>query len=131
MSEFVRIQSTKTIKVTCGLDFQDFTNYESDIANRMKVSPSWPKAMILIREGVGNYPKDILEWPTVQALVKDNILTIGQEVEEHDEQKVHEAEELKMNLEEIKPKKSRKSRKKLEEIADETAEEQAEEKVEE
>ena len=128
MSEFVRIQSTKTIQVTCGLDFQDFTNYESDIANRLKVSPSWPKAMVLIREGVGNYPKQIVEWPTVQALIKDNIITIGEDVEETNEEKIHEAEELAQNLEEIKPKRQRRSRKKLDDIAEDQVEE---EKVEE
>lgn len=128
MSEFVRIQSTKTIQVTCGLDCNDLTDYESDIANRLKVAPSWPKAMILIKEGVGNYPKQIVEWPTVQALARDNIITIGEEVEETNEEKLHEAEELALNLEEIKPKKQRRSRKKLDDIAEDQVEE---EKVEE
>lgn len=130
MSEFVRIQSTKTITVTCGLDFQDFTNADAHIPDRLKVSPTWPKATVLIREGVGNYPVQILEWPTVQALVKDNILTVGEKVEKVTDEAMAKAEELELNLEEIRPK--RKSRKKkLEEIAEETSEEVPEEVVEE
>lgn len=126
MSEFVRIQSTKTIMVTCGLDFQDFTNPDAHIPDRLKVSPSWPKATVLIREGVGNYPTQILEWETVKALIKDNILTVGEKVEKVSDETMAEAQELEMNLEEIKPKKKSR-KKKLEEIAEETVEEQTEE----
>lgn len=74
---YVQIQSSKNIKVTMGLQYQDVTNPDAHVPDRLKVSPSWPKANVLIKIGQHLYPSEIVEWPTVQALVKDGILTIG------------------------------------------------------
>lgn len=76
--DFVRIQSSKTIQVTMGLQNKDVTNPDAHVADRLKVSPLWPKTKVLIRAGVGNYPAIIQSWPSVQALVSDGILTISE-----------------------------------------------------
>lgn len=79
---YVRIQSAKTINVTIGLQCQDVTNADAHIPDRLKVNPLWPKASVLITSGVGIYPSEIVEWPTVKALITDNILTIGEYLDE-------------------------------------------------
>lgn len=110
MSEFIRIQSKVTIAVTCGLQHQDVTNPDAHIPDRLKVSPEWPKATMLIRAGVHNYPAEIRDWPTVKALERDEIITIGEAttVSEEDEKK---AEELEQAIETIEPKKRKRNRK--------------------
>lgn len=79
MAKLVQIQSNITVKVTAGLQCQDVTNPDAHVADRLKVAPLWPKHTILIRQGAHNYPAEIKEWPTVKALAKDKVLTIGQE----------------------------------------------------
>lgn len=113
---YVRIQSNITICVTCGLDNQDVTNKDAHIPDRLKVNPLWPKATVLIRAGVGIYPSEITEWATVKALAKDKVLTIGEFLDnaENNEQ-VLAKEELKQGLAEIKGINSKKS---LADIAD-------------
>lgn len=77
MAEMVKISSTMAVRVTTGLQNQDVTNPDAHVPDRLKVNPQWPKHMILIRQGVHEYPKEMLDWPSVQALAKQNIITIG------------------------------------------------------
>lgn len=81
MAEFVQIQSTVTIRVTTGLQNKDVTNPDAHVPDRLKVNPEWPKHQVLITAGVGRYPAEIVNWPSVQALAKDKILTIGASIE--------------------------------------------------
>lgn len=118
---FIRIQSKQTINVTPGLEYADYTNYDSDIPNRLKVSAAWPKATVQIREGVDLYPAEIAEWSTVKALEKNGVLTISTTDETPSEKKVEEAEELKVQLEkieEVKKTNSKKKKKTLEDAAE-------------
>lgn len=80
MNDLVRIQSTKTINVTSGLQHKNLTNPDAHVPDRLKVSPEWPKCTVLIHQGVGEYPAEIINWPTVQALMRKNILTVGEKI---------------------------------------------------
>lgn len=75
--KMVQIQSSITIRVTCGLQNKDVTNPDAHIPDRLKVNPEWPKHQVLIRKGIKKYPAEIKAWPSVQALAKDEILTIA------------------------------------------------------
>ena len=77
MAKMVQIHSNITIRVTTGLQNQDVTNVDAHIPDRLKVNPEWPKHQVLIRAGQGIYPAEIVEWPSVKALVADKIFTIG------------------------------------------------------
>ena len=107
---FVRIQSSKNIQVTCGLQNLDVTNKDAHVPDRLKVNALWPKATLLIREGTGVYPSEIVDWPTVKALANDKIITIGQFLEkaetteeEHVKTKLEEGlNEIKENQEAVK-----------------------------
>lgn len=101
MAKIVRIQSTITITVTPGLQCKDVTNPDAHVPDRLKVSPLWPKATVMIRKGTGFYPAEIVEWPTVQCLEKDKILTIGNIVESDDADKIEEVRKLDAELEAI------------------------------
>lgn len=81
MTKMVQIQSSITVRVTCGLQHQDVTNPDAHVPDRLKVAPLWPKHTILIRQGAHSYPAEIKEWPSVKALANDKLLTIGQEFE--------------------------------------------------
>ena len=74
---YVRIQSQQTIRVTVGLNNQDNTNPDAHVADRLKISSLWPKAMMVINVGAHLYPSEIIDWPTVRALEKDGVITIG------------------------------------------------------
>lgn len=94
MSKVIRIQSSKTITVTSGLQYEDVTNKDTHVGDRLKVAPNWPKYSVQILEGVGEYPAEIANWPTVKALVEAGIMTISQvgegKAKEEDAAKVKE-----------------------------------------
>ena len=99
--KFVIIQSNETIRVTPGLQNLDVTNPDAHVPDRLKVSPLWPNAMVLISKGQFKYPAEIAEWPTVKALAKDKVLTIGAYTNEADETEKQVAEDLKLGLDTI------------------------------
>ena len=117
--KFVRIQSTIDICVTAGLQGRDLTRKDSDIPDRLKVSPDWPKMTMFIHKGAGNYPAEIAEWNTVKALVKDKVLTVGEVVDENEasEEEVKSAATLKRNIENAKSEVKKKKKASLEEIS--------------
>ena len=96
MTKMVQIQSSITIKVTPGLQNKDVTNPDAHVPDRLKINPEWPKYQVLITQGVGKYPAEICDWPSVQALAKDNILTIGA-ITDVDEAVLEEKEKIAMN----------------------------------
>ena len=75
--------------------------------------------MLVIKEGVGTYPAEIVEWATVQALARDKIITIGEIMQPNtDEEKaiVDEFEQKANSVEEIKTRRTRRA--KLEDVAE-------------
>lgn len=118
MNELIRIQSKITINVTPGLQNKDVTNPDAHIPDRLKVSAEWPKCTLLIRAGVGTYPAEIAEWPTVKALVKKEIMTIGAMEDAKTEDQQKEVEEFERKIESIEGAKTRRKRVNLEEISE-------------
>ena len=104
IKKFVKIQSSATVRVTSGLQYQDFTKQNSDVPNRMKVAPEWQNAMCLIKMGQHVYPSEIIEWPTVKLLQKDGVLTIGEFVDDAEDEVVKNKTELNDAVESIKSK---------------------------
>lgn len=101
--EFVYIQSTTTIVVAPGLQNEDVTNPDAHVPDRLRINPVWPKMRIMIKEGRHIYPKMIKDWPSVKALIKDNVLTIGEEVDDVDDNALKEkVEDIKTELKKIK-----------------------------
>ena len=121
MSKVVRIQSNITIAVTPGLNFKDVTNPDAHIPDRLKVSAQWPKCTVLIKQGVANYPAEIVDWPTVKALAKDNIITIGETLDAVTEEDVKNVEKFHTDLENVQQNetKQRRTRKNLDELTQE------------
>lgn len=114
MTDFIRIQSTMNITVTAGLQHQDVSSPDAHVADRLKVVPEWFKGTCLIHEGVGNYPAFIKDWPTVQALVRDGILTIsGDAIKVTDDEKA-KAANLEADMSEMTENKGRNRRNKNE-----------------
>lgn len=107
MKNYVTIQSSKTIMVNAGLDYENLTNYESDIPDRLKVNPIWIKQKCLIREGKHDYPAFITKWKVVQNLSKEGVLTIGSYSETTNEEEAKEAKEkLEAEMANVKKKES-------------------------
>lgn len=92
MAKLVQIQSSVSIRVTTGLQNKDVTNPDAHVPDRLKINPQWPKHMILITKGVGYYPVEIKDWPSVKALAEQKILTIGQEIEQEELDKKQSAD---------------------------------------
>lgn len=76
--KYVKIQSTMNIAVTPGLQCSDYTDPKKNVADKLNIKPRWQNACIEIKMGVHYYPAEIANWNTVKALVKKNILTIGE-----------------------------------------------------
>ncbi len=118
MKNYVKISSTINVSVTSGLQYQNFTNEKSDIPNRLKVSPLWPKMTIDIKQGVHFYPAEIAEWNTVKSLVKDKVLTIGEFVDVCEEQYAIDMKQKLFNVSKVdKPKTSITKKKVKEEVS--------------
>ena len=78
MKDYVQIQCDVTIEVNPGLLNQNMTKVDSDIADRLKINPIWPKFGILIKKGQHVYPSEVADWHSVKMLVKNKLATIGQ-----------------------------------------------------
>lgn len=115
---FVRIQSNETIVVTSGLQHIDVTNPDAHVPDRLKINPSWPKTTCQISKGVGVYPSYVAEWPTVKALVKDKVLTIGEYLDDGDENAQKVKEELDRELKTIEPNNKETKQTNLEDLID-------------
>ena len=96
MSKFIRIQSTKNIEVTEGLQSIDMTNRDAHVPDRFRVASAWVQTRVLIREGAGYYPAIIKDWGSVKALQKDGVLTLGEETDECDDPVANETYERVM-----------------------------------
>lgn len=100
MKKFVRIQSTLNISVTPGLNCIDVTNYASNVPERLNVKSTWVNSTIKIKAGIGYYPALIKTWPSVQALVRDNLITVAEETDTIlDQKQFLEAEAMCTKLE--------------------------------
>ena len=102
MKAYVKIQSEKSIYVTPGLQHQDVTNPDAHVADRLKVSPLWPRCTVLIKKGVHWYPSEITEWRTVRALERDKVLTIGESSDSPTDTPLIEKDKLKRDLSAMK-----------------------------
>jgi hypothetical protein len=85
MKKFIRVTSTKNIRVTEGLSSIDMTNRDAHVADRFRVASAWTRTTVLIRKGTGTYPSAIKDWGSVKALVRDGVLTLGEESETTDD----------------------------------------------
>ena len=101
---YVRIQSSRNIRVTMGLNCQDVTNPDAHIPDRLKINPLWPKLSVLIKQGAGWYPSEVASWSTVKALVDDDILTIDELSDIADDSVIAEKQELVKKIEKIEKK---------------------------
>lgn len=118
MKEYVRIQSSISIVVTAGLQNEDVTNPDAHVPDRLKINPIWPKLKIMLKAGSHVYPSFITEWETVKSLQKDGIITIGEELDNANEEETKAAIALKEEVE-IASKKLKKVKDiKLEEVSD-------------
>lgn len=100
--KYVRISATQSIVVTPGLQFEDLTRRDSDIADRMKIAAYWPKLRVLIKKGSYTYLADIANWNTVKELAKQRILTIGEFCDDCDDELKDNMKELEDTLVEVK-----------------------------
>lgn len=103
---YVRIQSNVNINVTAGLHNSDVTNKDAHIPDRLKVNPLWPKMTCLIKVGVGIYPSEIVEWPAVKALAKDEVLTIGEYLDSAEDEVVQKKAQINSEMKKLNQAKS-------------------------
>lgn len=82
MGKFVKISSTKYINVYAGLQHVDRTTGSEAVPNRLRVTSFWNDLNVRLLEGVAYYPSIIKQWPAIKALAKDEVITIGEEVDE-------------------------------------------------
>lgn len=99
MKRFIRIQSSKNINVTAGLQSIDMSNKDAHVADRLNISQVWTGTRVLIKEGVGYYPAVINTWPAAKKMAELNILSFGEMTDECPEQYKEYAEELEKKLE--------------------------------
>ena len=99
MARFVRIQSTRPIVVTGGLQSINMTAYDSQNPEKLNVKASWPAFRVSIKAGAGYYPSVIKNWATVKALSAHQILTVGEETDIVPEEFRKEAEEVAERIE--------------------------------
>ena len=78
MAKFVRIQSTRPIVVTGGLQAIDMTDEHSLNPDKLNVKPSWTAFRVQLKQGTGFYPARIKDWSSVKVLSDKEVLTVGQ-----------------------------------------------------
>ena len=85
MAKFIRIQSTRNIDVTEGLQSIDMTNRDAHVPDRFRVASAWGQTRVSIKVGAGYYPAMIKDWGSVKALVADGTFTLGEETDDVDD----------------------------------------------
>lgn len=118
MYKFVTIHSNRNIYVTAGLTYDDVTNPDAHVPDRLKINPTWVKTRTLIKQGAGVYPAEITEWNSVKALVKSKVITIGAFV--NDEDADADAKEIEKNLKEVAAENAKKSPRKAKSLEEAT-----------
>lgn len=95
----IKIQSSMNVRVTAGLQYQDFTPNVDGLPNRLRVQPEWVQSAVMIEEGVGYYPAEIAEWETTKSLVENGIISImsATDTQVSDEDK-SKADEIRKNI---------------------------------
>lgn len=79
--KYLKIQSNINVNVTGGLKHLDMTDSKASVGDKLKVQALWAKERVRIAPGASYYPAEIKDWKTVQALAKDRIITLGEEVD--------------------------------------------------
>lgn len=102
MKKYVRISSTKFINVYPSLLNKDITPKNDALEDRLNVETFWDRLGVRIIEGVAYYPAVITTWNSVQSLAKQEVITIGNEMDDlsgiEDAEKVKYAESLYKEL---------------------------------
>lgn len=130
----------KTVKINSSENVfvygTSYTQNKSNDSNPINLNPTtWLKTQMLIQKGIHEYPEDILQWPSVRALVDNEKITVskgtGSEPTPEEAAAVKAVEKAEeMRDEEEKTESKKKARKKrLEDIADKLEEKQLEEAV--
>lgn len=101
---FITIHSNINITVTPGLQSTDHTYKDSNIPDRLKISPRWSSCLVDIKEGQHIYPSEIVDWPSVQSLVNKKVFTLGAYVDSENEEDLKAKKEVVDKLKEIKVK---------------------------
>ena len=91
MKKFVRIQSDREIEVYEGLQYIDMTNPDAHVADRLRVSSAWVQTRVHVKQGTGYYPACVQNWAVVKNLRDKGIFTIGEELDEVDDEYANEA----------------------------------------
>lgn len=81
MKNYIRIQSKIDVAVTAGLQSINMSNKDAHVADRLNVKSAWVGTRVLIHKGVGIYPNELKTWDSVKSLVRNGILTLGEEYE--------------------------------------------------
>lgn len=81
MGKFVKIQARKPFRVFSGLQTKDVTSDNPTNANRLNVEALWTDNYVILKEGVWYYPTVVKTWAAVNELVKNDYVTIGEEVD--------------------------------------------------
>lgn len=80
-TQYLKIQSKLNVNITSGLDHLDMTDVNANVGDKLKVQALWAKQIVRIKAGVSYYPVEIKDWNTTKALVRGDMITLGEIVE--------------------------------------------------
>ena len=99
MKRFIRIQSSKNIAVTAGLQSIDMSNKDAHVADRLNIAQVWTGTRVLVKKDVGYYPAVMSTWPAVKKLAELGVLSFGEQTDTCPSEYLGYAEELEKKLE--------------------------------
>ena len=81
MGKFVKISAARPYRVFSGLQTKNTTSDNPTNPNRLNVEALWTDNFVILKQGTWYYPSVIKTWDAVKGLVKEEILTIGEETD--------------------------------------------------
>lgn len=81
MGKFVKISASKPRRVFSGLQTKNTTSDNPTNPNRLNVESLWTDNFVILKQGAWYYPSVVKTWDSVKALEKNEIVTIGGEVD--------------------------------------------------
>lgn len=85
MGKFVKISASRPYRVFSGLQTKNKTSENPTNPNRLNVEALWTDNFVILKQGTWYYPAVVQTWDSVKALEKNEIITIGNEVDTIDD----------------------------------------------
>ena len=91
---FVYLNSEVTVRVYPGVFYENATQPDTRIGDRLKVIEKWSKYGVLIKAGSNVVSAEVAEWPTVKAMIEKKKMNVVGETDSTEDASALKSKEI-------------------------------------